>query len=116
MRFLVDECCDQVIVNSLQQSGFDVASIPFINRGKDDSDVIAAALQETRIVITEDKDFGQLIFAHGYKSLGVIFLRYPHDSRSQIINELIHFLSTYKDDLNEKFITVQPGRIRINPI
>ena len=43
----------------------------------EDSDVIALAVREERTLITEDKDFGQLVYAHGHGSRGVILIRYP---------------------------------------
>src|SRR5947209_14397132 len=57
--------------------GFDVLSVAEVSVGADDERVIAIALDERRILLTEDKDFGQLVFATGSKSLGVVLIRFP---------------------------------------
>ena len=77
MRFLADECCDRAAVRALRASGHDVLSVSEITPRAEDSHVIRLALREKRILLTEDKDFGQLVFAHGQKTIGVIFLRFP---------------------------------------
>ena len=46
-------------------------------------------MREERILLTEDKDFGQLVYAHGQETLGVIFLRFPNSARKQISNEVV---------------------------
>jgi predicted nuclease of predicted toxin-antitoxin system len=73
MRFLVDECCDFAVVKALQTAGYDVMCVSDIMPRADDSEVIELAVREKRIVVTEDKDFGQLIYAYGHKIPGVFF-------------------------------------------
>jgi predicted nuclease of predicted toxin-antitoxin system len=46
--------------------------------------VVNLSVSENRILLTEDKDFGWLIYAHGHKAIGVIFLRYPVSERHRI--------------------------------
>jgi len=43
--------------------------------GADDDVVIAAARDEDRILLTEDRDFGQLVYAQGHRTGGVLYLR-----------------------------------------
>ena len=84
VRFLADESCDFAAVRVLRTEGFDVLSVAEVSAGADDERVIALALRERRILLTEDKDFGQLLFAAGSKSLGVVLIRFPTSARSAI--------------------------------
>ena len=113
MRFLADECCDRAVVRALRAGGYDVLSVSEIAPRAEDSHVIRLALHEKRILVTEDKDFGQLVFAHGQKTIGVIFLRFPASARRQILRDVIKLLKQHGEKLEGSFVTVQPGRIRI---
>jgi predicted nuclease of predicted toxin-antitoxin system len=83
MRFLVDESCDFAVVRALRSSGHDVAAVSDIASRAEDSEVINLAMRESRILLTEDKDFGQLVYSHGLESIGVILLRLPSHARKQ---------------------------------
>lgn len=116
MRFLADESCDFLIVKTLRGASHDVLAISEINPRAEDSEVIRMAIREERILLTEDKDFGQLVFAHGQRSIGVIFLRYPHSKREKIAKDLEELVQQQPEKLMGCFIIVQPGRIRIRHI
>ena len=75
MRFLADESCDFAVVRALRAAGHDVAAIAEEQPGLTDRDVIARAESESRIVLAEDKDFGQLSFSAGGGSVGCVLLR-----------------------------------------
>jgi predicted nuclease of predicted toxin-antitoxin system len=113
MRFLADECCDKAVVRGLRASGYDVLSVSDISPRAGDLDVIRLSVHEKRILLTEDKDFGQLVFAHGQKTVGVIFLRFPTSARRQILNEVLRLVKQQGERLAGSFVTVQPGRVRI---
>ncbi len=116
MRFLADECCDFTIVKALRSAGFEVLLAADSGPGAADEVIIDLALEEESILITEDKDFGRLLFAYGLETMGVIFLRYPHSARIQVAEELVEFIHQQGKRINGSFVTVQPGRIRIGRI
>ena len=60
MRFLADESCDFAVVAALRHAGHDVTTVAEINEGVDDEVVLALARSESRVLLTEDKDFGLL--------------------------------------------------------
>jgi predicted nuclease of predicted toxin-antitoxin system len=66
------------------EAGNDVLEVREAKPGAADEWVISLAVSENRILLTEDKDFGWLIYAHGHKAIGVIFLRYPVSERNRI--------------------------------
>jgi len=90
MRFLADEICDFVVVRALRESGYDVLSVSEISPRAEDSTVVELAVKDKRILLTEDKDFGQLVYAHGQKTGGVIFLRFPASARKKIADERLN--------------------------
>jgi len=76
--------------------------------------VINLALSEKRILLTEDKDFGRLIYAHGHKAIGVIFLRYPVSERHRISQDLVELIKQQSEKLVGCFVTITLQRIRIS--
>jgi predicted nuclease of predicted toxin-antitoxin system len=114
MRFLADESCDFAVVRALRASGYDITAVSEITPRAKDSNVISLAVREERILLTEDKDFGRLVYAHGQKTLGVIFLRYPNSARKQISKDVVKFVKQQRERLIGCFNTIQPGRIRIH--
>ena len=114
MRYLVDESCDVALGQALLEAGNDVLEIRVIRPGADDEWVVNLSVSENRILLTEDKDFGWLIYAHGHKAIGVIFLRYPVSERHRICQELVELVKQQDENLIGCFVTVTPKRIRIS--
>lgn len=114
MRFLADESCDFTVVRALRRAGFDVLCISESSPRTEDSEVIRLALHEGRILLTEDKDFGWLVYSHGQDTLGVIFLRFQTFARREISRDVLNLVKQQGEKLVGSFVTVQPGRIRIS--
>jgi predicted nuclease of predicted toxin-antitoxin system len=91
MRFLADESCDFILVRELRAAGHDVLAVSEITPRAEDSEVIDLALRGKRILLTEDKDFGQLVYAHGQETLGVIFLRFPSPFERKAMTAAVPF-------------------------
>ena len=70
------------------------------------------ALPEQRIVVTEDKDFGQLVYANRQATGGVLFLRFPARARITIAKTVVDIVGRQGERLKGKFTVVQPGRVR----
>ncbi len=75
MRFLVDECTGPAVAQWLRSQNHDVVSIFDEIRGADDRKVIQKAFEQNRILITNDKDFGELVFREKKPHKGVVLLR-----------------------------------------
>ena len=116
MRFLADESCDFAAVRALRAEGFDVLSVAEASAGADDERVIALALRECRILLTEDKDFGQLVFAAGRKSVGVVLIRFPASARSALESRVRELVRKHADRLMGSFVVLQPERTRISTL
>jgi predicted nuclease of predicted toxin-antitoxin system len=114
LRFLADESCDHAVVRALRQESHDVLAISEFASQSSDDDVLAMALREERILLTEDKDFAQLVFARRLKSPGVILIRFPANARLSLPRAILQLVRNVGRELSRTFVVVQPGFFRIN--
>ena len=114
MRFLADESCDYSAVRTLTSLGHEVLSVAELSLGADDESVVGLALEERCVLLTEDKDFGQLVYASGMQSVGIILLRFPAGARSKLGEAVADLVSREGERLIGRFVVVQPGRVRIS--
>jgi predicted nuclease of predicted toxin-antitoxin system len=80
----------------------------------DDRTLIKLAHAEKLILLTEDKDFGWLVFVSGAESAGVILVRFPGNSRQSLVQSVVQVVREQKDKLPNSFVVVQPRHIRIS--
>jgi len=114
MQFFADESCDISVVRALRAAGHDVVAVAEGSmRGSSDAKVIELATADRRILLTEDKDFGQLVFASAKENAGVVFIRYPHSARGDLAPAILELVASQSEALYGAFVVVQPGRIRI---
>jgi predicted nuclease of predicted toxin-antitoxin system len=113
VRFLADENCDYAIVRSLRDAGHDVVAVCEVSPRATDPEVIDQCVRENRVLITEDKDFGQLVYASGARATGVVLLRFPADRRAGLLQALLRVIETRGEQLVGRYVVIQPGRARI---
>ncbi|MBS0028617.1 DUF5615 family PIN-like protein [Chitinophaga sp. 22321] len=87
---LADENIHTYIVESLRDAGFEVISVTELKKGIKDEQVIEWALDNDYLLLTEDRDFGEWVFAHHIKNLSVLFLRYAFYEFKEISQSLIY--------------------------
>ena len=107
MRFLADESCDFAVVHALNAVR---DAIP----GAADFEVIEMAVRESRVLLTEDKDFGQLVFASAAESSGVVLIRFPANAREAMAQSIVELAENEEHKLEGRFAVVQPGRVRVS--
>ena len=113
---LADENIEDILIHNLREEGIEIVSVKEELRGMKDIDIAAYSLHPPRIILTEDKDFGDIVFANKIKLAGVILLRY-HFSEALIINSiLVNFLKKNKHSLFGNFVTISTNKIRIRPL
>lgn len=113
MRFLADESCDRRIVRGLLGLGHDISTIADRELGASDERVIEFAVSERRIVLTEDKDFGQLVFAAAKQNSGIILIRVPVRARSGVVTAIASLIADRGDALYGCFAVIEAGRTRV---
>lgn len=113
MRFLADESCDFSVVRTLRTAGHDVLAVTELWPGSDDSLILDMALRDQRVLLTEDKDFGQLVYASAQPSSGIILIRYPATVRKTLGDAVLSLIESAEAQLVGRFAVLSPGRIRI---
>ena len=114
INFLADESCDFAVVRALRNEGYNVIAVAEVTPATDDEDTIGLAYSEAKILLTEDKDFGRLVYAHAYPSGGVILIRFPSNIRRTLPKVILDLVRDMKQRLVGCFVVVEPGHIRIN--
>lgn len=112
MRFLVDECTGPKVAEWLRDDGHEVFSVFDQARGVPDDEVLAKALTGNWILITNDTDFGELVFRERRRHHGIIFLRLDDERAANKIKVLRQLLASYAEKLPEQFVTVTETKVR----
>lgn len=113
MKLLADENVAGDIVSLLRQQGHNVAWIRQDSPGAADVDVLIRSTREQRLLVTFDKDFGELVWRAGHDaSAGVILFRISAASSSDVASKVAAILDS-RDDWNGQFSVVDGRRIRM---
>jgi predicted nuclease of predicted toxin-antitoxin system len=117
MLFLANENFPLSSIVRLRNAGHDVAAIIEDSPGVKDGEVLAKASQEQRILLTFDRDYGELIYKLKYpRPLGVIYFRFFPRTPVEPAELLLRLLLSEEISLQEKFTVVEFGRIRQRPL
>jgi len=110
MRFLVDECTGKRLAKLLEKESHDVLFVGDVMPSASDDEVIRRAEKENRILITDDRDFGELVFRLGKPTKGVILLRTGVNPEKRL-KALVKLLRNY--EIAEKFVVLKEDSVRI---
>ncbi len=113
---IADENLHQQFVNDLLADGFTVQSVRAIRVGMDDRDIAKWVLDKNALLITEDKDFGELIFAHKIQRITVVFLRYKKEELVLVRETLRQVVAEYYSKEGNYFITIKSNKVRITTL
>src|SRR5580658_757597 len=116
MRFLADENISRLVVERLRAAGFDVTSVSASSPGASDSDVLANASGEGRILITEDRDFDELVVRQRLGVRGLVLLELDRLSTAAEADLVNAVLSANADKLDGNLVVIEPGRVRVCPL
>ena len=114
MKFLVDECTGKRLALLLKEAGYDVLFVGDWKPGATDEEVLRKAEEEGRILITDDKDFGELVFRLCKPSNGVILIRTSTMNPKRRFELLEILLKTV--DVRNKFIVLKDNVVKIRKI
>lgn len=115
-RLLCDENIPRDLGLVAQAEGFDVSFLVDVSRGEDDQSVLKRALSEDRILLTEDVDFGRLVFADRLACKGVVLVRIPPWKPERRRLRLRQLLELEAHRLAGNFTVLGERTIRIRPI
>ena len=113
MRLLADECVAHSIVERLRRDGFDVAAAADICPSEEDEQVLAQAYQDDRVLLTADKDFGDLVIRFRQAARGVVNISLgdlPAATRVEIVAARLQELGPR---VVGNLVTIEPNRVRM---
>jgi len=116
MRLLLNENISGSVILALRNAGHDVLAVKESMRGAEDAVVLGRAQVEARIVVTHDKDFGELAFRCRLPSdSGIILLRLSGDDPDVDNRRVLHVLAS-RADWAGHFTVVTKDRVRMRPL
>jgi predicted nuclease of predicted toxin-antitoxin system len=116
VRLLADECIRRSLVEGLRAAGHDVIWVRETMAGASDEAVSQSAEEDGRILLTADKDFGEIRVRLGRGVPGIILLRYPPRAWSAATDSLNRLLALAEGDLRGRVVVLSPGRARFRPL
>jgi predicted nuclease of predicted toxin-antitoxin system len=116
LRFLADENVEGGIVNWLRGEGYDVRWAAEDTPAANDDDLLRQARDEERILVTNDSDFGELVFRRGLASDGILLLRFRLQSEASRLQTLRQHWQVIESRLPSRFAVLTEGRARFRPI
>lgn len=116
MHFLADENVSRLVIERLRNDGHDVVSIAETRSGARDEDVLDAANADGRILISEDRDFGEMLIRQRLNIRGMVLLELDRLSNAMEAAVVAEVVSTHADRFIGNLVVIEPGRIRVRPL
>jgi predicted nuclease of predicted toxin-antitoxin system len=112
VRWLADECVDAALVRGLRAAGHDVFYAAELASGSTDAEVIRRAQTDRRLLLMEDKDFGELVFRARMAVPGVVLLRLNPEQHSFKSARLEAAIAHFGNRLFGRYVVVEENRFR----
>jgi predicted nuclease of predicted toxin-antitoxin system len=113
VNFLADENVDDISVEVLRTNGYQVRYISEFDRGVNDDQVFQSANTSDEILITSDKDFGEIVFRQKRVTAGVVLIRLSGLKPEAKADTVLAVVREHHDDLKGNFTVISPGIVRI---
>ena len=115
MRLLVDEALQDAVAHRLAEAGHDVTHIRLLGlAGHTDEDVMTLAVDEDRILVTTDTDFGTILALTGAAGPNVLLLRSVGDSVPERVTAILNVLPRIEDELSQgAVVAIEEDRYRV---
>jgi len=116
MRWLADECVDAALVSQLRDAGHDILYVAEVASGATDAEVLRRARNDSRLLLTEDKDFGELLFRLKLAVPGLVLLRLRPDQYLRKWARLEAAIRQFGDKLFGRYLVIEDTRFRSRPL
>lgn len=116
MRFLADENVSRLVIERLRAAGFDVASIREMRPGASDKEVLNTANNEDRVLVTEDRDLGELVVRQRLGVRGILLLeldRLSNAAEAELVAEIVRL---HAGKFVGNLLVIEPARVRVRPL
>ncbi|HMP22008.1 MAG TPA: DUF5615 family PIN-like protein [Ferruginibacter sp.] len=111
--FIVDMGVGKTIENWLKHAAYSVFSISQINPEMQDDEIISLANKQNAIIITMDKDFGELVFKKNMPHKGILLLRLDDAVAEEKLAVIQSLFPGLPELIKDKFAVFQNGVLRI---
>lgn len=112
MKLLADVNVEKPIVDYLKSIGNDVKWIPDYDCMLPDDELLEIANSENRIMLTNDKDFGELVFRQNRIASGIILIRMKGDSSEKKVAAITKLFKDYPEKIINHMVVVTRNKIR----
>ena len=116
MDFLADESFDFRLVRPLRTAGHDVLAVAEAAPGATDATVMQLAAEGNRVLLTEDKDFGWLVYVSKMAARGVILVSCPERDRPGLAAKLAGVIEQHAEELRSSFVVITPDKARFSKL
>lgn len=113
MNCIADESVDGAIVESLRINGHNVIYVAELDPGLDDDEIFRGANDSGAILVTADKDFGEIVFRQKRVSNGVLLIRLAGLMAETKAELVLTVVREHESDLFQNFTVITPGIVRI---
>ncbi|MFA6109661.1 MAG: DUF5615 family PIN-like protein [Candidatus Latescibacterota bacterium] len=115
LRFLVDVGVGVAVETYLNQAGYDTKAVRALDPRMPDADIIGLARAEARMVVTMDKDFGELVYRSRQAHSGVLLLRLDDATGPEKAAAVALILERYARQIDGCYCVYRQGRLRVRP-
>lgn len=116
IKLLANENIPKLTIQILRQNGIDIKAVAEGHSGITDTQVLQMAEKEERLIITFDRDYGELIFQKKlHFTMGLIYLRFIPRKPSEPAEVLVNLFNS-EISFKRKFSVIDRGKIRQRPI
>ena len=116
MRFLADENIHADLIVWLRSAGHDVVYAAESLSGDPDEVLLEIAHREERILLTDDKDFGDLVFHRKLSSQGILLIRLSSPRIEDRLRRLSELWGAIEPYLEGRFVVIGDKKVRTRPI
>jgi len=116
LKFLVDVGVGRTVEEYLKQKGYETKTVRDIDPRMDDEKIIRMAVSENRMIVTMDKDFGELVYHFSMKHSGVLLLRLEDAASSEKLKVIKNIMTNYADKIRNCFCVFQNNKFRIRKL
>lgn len=113
LKVLVDVGVGKAVEQWFAQEGHDVKAVRAKDAAMEDRAILAWALEEERLVVTMDKDFGELVYQSGEPHAGVLLLRLEAAKSAEKAKVVEQIVTKYGGRLKGAFAIYRDGRLRL---
>jgi len=116
LKFLADVNIEKYIIDELTRMGHDIVWVTDLNRHLDDLSIFKIARKESRILVTNDKDFGEIVFRQKLAPAGLVLFRVKGQDAEVKVKLLRKLLAAHSEKMSGHFVVVAKDKIRFIPV